>query len=102
MILAAAALVLVAAGVVLGVGLYLMHSAHSVRRESDRTISRLVEASERERRELHDRYMHALGRTFNPPPPGETPPYEDLFKDIDVNVEGRLHEEPFTTESGSL
>lgn len=85
----AAALILIAALIVLGVGVYLMLAAHDVRRESDRTIQRLLAEHGRERRDLMNRLMFLADKTYEAPPSQETElKIPDLWGDgVDVNVD---------------
>lgn len=87
---------LVVAAAVLGVGLYLMIAAHSVRRESDRTIQRLLAAHGSERasllayaRDLNNRIMELAGVPHLEDVPRRELVVEDPWGEhTDPNVEG--------------
>jgi hypothetical protein len=82
-----------------GVGLYLMISAHRVRQESDRTLQRALAEHARERaslltyaRDLNNRVMDLAGRTWERP----LEPHRELVVadpfGVDVNPEEGLHD----------
>lgn len=67
--------VLVAAGVVLAVSLYLLHRADQTRRDGSqelrealRLVERTIVQADAERRDLTNRFMHLLNRSYDVPP----------------------------------